>query len=235
MNRFQQVVLYGTVANVLLLLIFPPYDVIVFGRGAVMFDAFHPVFAAPGNRVINGDLLYLLLMAVLVNGAIGWLVLSGPRARPELPHVSPQTLVIGLGLVNLVAVALFPPMEAYAFAQRITVGTFDGFYFAFGDKAKRSIFVPLLYLEVLYVLVNACAFWLAMGLAARAVGRASGPLTMLAQAESLRMRAEAQLRGGVREGAGALERGEDRRKSANPLYAGPERRAGELGRRDDRI
>ena len=206
MNRFQQVVLYGTLGNVFLLLVFPPYDAIVFGRGALMFDAFHPVFAVPGNRVINGDLLYLLLMGVLINGAIAWLLLSGPRARPDLPHVSPQTLVVGLGFINLVVVLMFPPMEAYAFAQRITVGTFDGFYFAFGDKARRSIFVPLLYMEALYVLVNACGFWLAMSMAARAVSQTSGPLTMLAQAETLRMRAEAQIRDGVRDGLGALER-----------------------------
>ncbi len=36
MNRFQRVVLYGAVLNIIVLFLFPPYDAITFGRGAPM-------------------------------------------------------------------------------------------------------------------------------------------------------------------------------------------------------
>ena len=224
MNRFQKVVLGGAVINVLLLFMFPPYDVMAFGRGAPMFDAFYPMFAVPPNRSINGDVLYILAFAVLMNAALAWLLLVAPKAQPEEPRIDAQTLVIAFGMLDLVMVLLFPPMEAFPFVQRITVGSFDGFYFAFGDKARRSIFVPLLYMEVLYVLTNACAFWLAMGIAGRCGPKQSGPLTMLAQADSLRERAASKLLGGIVPAASASKRGPDRRRRHDPAFKGPERR-----------
>ncbi len=224
MNRFQKVVLSGAVVNVLMLILFPPHDVMSFGRGAQMFDAFYPVFAAPANRVINGDVLYILVFSVLANAALAWLLLIAPKGRPEQPRVDPQALVIALGIVNLAAALLFPPMEAFPFAQRITVGTFDGFYFAFGDKARRSLFVPLLYMEVLFILTNACAFWLAMSIAARSGPTESGPMTMLAQSDDLRQRAEEKLLGRIEHAPSVAKRGPDRRQRHDPAYKGPERR-----------
>ena len=225
MNRFQKIVLYGAVANVLVLFLFPPNDVIAFGRGAQMFDAFYPMFAAPPNRVINGDVLYILAFAVLINAALAWLLLAGPKGRPDQPRVDAQMTVIVFGIVNVALALLFPPMEAFPFAQRITVGTFDGFYFAFGDKARRSLFVPLLYMEVIYVVANACAFWLAMSVAARSGPKESGPLTMLAQSDDLRQRAEEKLLGRIEHSPLAAKRGPDRRKRREPSFKGPERRA----------
>jgi len=225
MNRFRKIVLYGTLLNLLLLFLFPPYDVTSFGRGAKMFDAFYPMFAAPPNRSVNGDVLYILAFAVLINAALAWLLLGGPRGRPDEPRVNPQLLVIVFGMLNLGMALLFPPMEAFPFAQRITVGTFDGFYFAFGDKARRSIFVPLLYMEVIFILANACAFWLAMSVAGRAGPQESGPLTMLAQSDALRERAEEKLLGAIEPAPSASKRGPDRRKRRDPAYKGPERRA----------
>lgn len=224
MNRFQKIVLYGAVANILLLFMFPPYDAMAFGRGTQMFDAFYPMFAVPPNRTINGDVLYLLTFAVLINAGLAWLLLAGPKARPEQPRFDPQAVVISFGIANLVMALLFPPMEAFPFAQRITVGTFDGFYFAFGDKARRSLFVPLLYMEVIYVLANACAFWLAMSVASRSGPKESGPLTMLAQSDDLRQRAEEKLVGKIEHSPLAAKRGPDRRKRRDPGYKGPERR-----------
>ena len=37
---------------------------------------------------------------------------------------------------------------------------FDGFYFVFGDKWHRRFYVPLLYFEVLWVLINSALLWL---------------------------------------------------------------------------
>jgi hypothetical protein len=223
MNRFQKIVLYGAVVNVLVLFLFPPYDMTSFGRTR-MFDAFYPMFAVPPNRVINGDVLYLLTFAVLINAALAWLLLAGPKGRPDEPRVDAQTLVIVFGMANLALALLFPPMEAFPFAQRVTVGTFDGFYFAFGDKARRSIFVPLLYMEVLYVLTNACAFWLAMSIAARSGPKESGPMTMLAQSDALRERAHDKLLGKIEHSPLAAKRGPDRRTRRDPGFKGPERR-----------
>ncbi len=223
MNRFQKIVLYGAIINVMVLFLFPPYDLIGVGRGAAMFDAFYPVFSVPVNRTVNGDVLYLLVFGVLINTALGWLLLMGSKSSPGEPRVDPQTVVVVFGIFNLIVVLLFPPMEAFPFAQRITVGSFDGFYFAFGDKARRSIFVPLLYMEVLYVLTNACAFWLAMSIAQRRTGRDPGPLTMFAAADTLRELAARK----VNDSApviSAAKRGPDRRRGSNPAYKGPERR-----------
>jgi hypothetical protein len=220
-NRFQKIVLYGAAVNVLLLFLFPPYDLLVMGRGAPMFDAFHPVFSVPANRVINGDILYLLSFGVLINAGLAWLLLAGPKSNPNEPRIAPQTVVIAFGIVNLAIVMLFPPMEAFAFAQRITVGTFDGFYFAFGDKSRRSIFVPLLYMEGLFVLANACAFWLAMSIAERSV---PAPRGGDAGMRDSRLPVSATSQGVAR--TGVSKRGADRRQFNDPAFRGPERRKG---------
>jgi len=204
MNRFQKIVLCGAALDILVLFLFPPYDLVGVGRGTPMFDAFYPMFAVPPNRVVNGDVLYLFTFAVLINAALAWLLLSASESAPGVPRFEPQAVVMVFGIVNLAVALLFPPMEAFPFAQRITVGTFDGFYFAFGDKSRRSIFVPLLYMEVLFALTSACAFWLAMSVAQRAVSVA--------------------VQGGAVPGAVAARRGPERRKRQDPAYRGPERR-----------
>jgi hypothetical protein len=222
-NRFQKIVLYGAALNVLLLFLFPPYDLLVMGRGAPMFDAFHPVFSVPANRVINGDILYLLTFGVLINAGLAWLLLAGPKSTPNAPRIEPQTVVIAFGIVNLAIVLLFPPMEAFAFAQRITVGTFDGFYFAFGDKSRRSIFVPLLYIEGLFVLANACAFWLAMSIAERSVPATTGGEPAI-RGHDADLPVSATSQGVAR--TGVSKRGADRRQFNDPAFRGPERRRG---------
>ena len=224
MNRFQKIVLCGAALDIFVLFLFPPYDLMGVGRGAPMFDAFYPMFSVPPNRVINGDVLYLFSFAVLINAAFGWLLLAGSKATPGEPRVEAQTVVIVFGMINLVIALLFPPMEAFPFAQRITVGTFDGFYFAFGDKSRRSIFVPLLYMEVLFALTNACAFWLAVSIARRSAGSDPGAHTMLAQADVLRGRAEEMMKRDAQPVTSAPKRGPERRKRRDPGFNGPERR-----------
>ncbi len=160
MNRYQKIVLAGAFLNAVVLMLFPPHDVETLARGAPVFDAFYPVFSAPPYRVINANLLYFSLFAVLANAGLAWLLLSS--GRDDRPRVSPGNLVVIMGFVNLAAVFLFPPFEAQPVAGRFGVGAFEGFDFAFGGGVRRRIFLPLLYIEVLYVLINACAFWLAL-------------------------------------------------------------------------
>ena len=38
--------------------------------------------------------------------------------------------------------------------------SFDGFYFLFGEHAQRALVTPILYLEVILVLVNGALLWL---------------------------------------------------------------------------
>ena len=98
-----------------------------------------------------------------------------------------------MSFVNLVVVLLFPPFEAFPWAGRTTVGTFEGFYFAFGDKARRTIFMPMLTLELIYVLVNSCAYWLLMGVRERQDSEGPGAGTLLVQSDELRRKAQAKL------------------------------------------
>ncbi len=224
MNRYQKIVLFGAAIALCVLFLFPPFNLVTVGRGAPTFDAFYPVFSAPANRVINGDVLYLFAFGVLINAALAWLLLAGSRTSPSEPRVDEQAVVIVFGIVNLAVVLLFPPMEAFPFAQRITVGTFDGFYFAFGDKSRRSIFIPLLYMEGLFVLTSACAFWLAMSVARRSPTGDPGALTMLAQADALRARAAVKLAAGAQPGGTVSKRGPERRARRDYVDKGSDRR-----------
>jgi hypothetical protein len=73
---------------------------------------------------------------------------------------------------------------------RTSFGSFGSFYFAFGGKVRRQIFMPMLTLELVYVLINACAFWLMMGIRERRAPRPEpGPATLLVESDVLRRRA----------------------------------------------
>ena len=160
MNRFQKIVIAGAFANVALLALFPPYDVESLARGAPAFDAFYPVFAAPANGLINGNLLYFALFAAFGNAAAAWgLLASGKDGRPR---IDPGNLVVVMAFANLMVVFLFSPYADVPVSGRFGGGSFDGFYFAFGGTARRTVFLPLLTIEVMYLLLNACAFWLAL-------------------------------------------------------------------------
>lgn len=159
MNPSQAIVLAVAAGNIVLMLLFPPYDSIVLGRGgAQTFDAFYFVFDRHFNKAINADLLLLELYWVLINAAIGWLLLR--KFTPGEEVMSRRTAVIALACANLVLVLLFPPFENYASTMRLSGTYFDGFHFVFGDKWQRRFYVPLLYMEVLWVLINAGVLWL---------------------------------------------------------------------------
>ncbi|MSQ53827.1 MAG: hypothetical protein EXR31_00510 [Betaproteobacteria bacterium] len=201
-------------------------------RGVRYFDAFHPAWAVPPNRTINSDLLFFAVYGVVGNAVASFLLLSRPHP------IAPRYIVLIMALLNLVVVLLFPPFEAFPWAGRTTVGSFDGFYFAFGDKSSRRIFMPLLTMEMIYVLLNACAFWLLMGMRERKREPTAGALTMLAQSDALQQQADAlkghadvlRRRAGEKldknkPGAGSIWlRGPDRRKRRDPSFKGPDRR-----------
>ncbi len=65
-------------------------------------------------------------------------------------------------MANLALVLLFPPFENYASTLRAVSTHFDCFYFVFGDKWQRHFYIPLLYMEVLWILINAGLMWLVL-------------------------------------------------------------------------
>ena len=159
MNRSQAIVLVIAVANIALMLLFPPMDSIALGRGgAQTLDAFYFVFDRHYNKIINSNLLLIELYWVLANSAIAWLLLK-KREVSQIAEVRRTGVMVFL-VANLALVWLFPPFENYASTSRLAGTHFDGFYFVFGDKWQRHFYVPLLYMENLWVLINAAVIWL---------------------------------------------------------------------------
>ena len=158
MNPSRRILLIIAAANITLMLLFPPYDSIVIGRGAPSLDAFYFVFDRQYNKVVNTDLLFLQLIWVLLNVLFAWLLLGDKAPGKRLATRRTGTLLFVIA--NLALILLFPPFENYASSSRFSGTYFDGFYFLFGDKWQRQIYVPLLYLEVLWVCINGALLWL---------------------------------------------------------------------------
>lgn len=195
MNRFQKLVLVLAAANAILIALFPPYDVESLA-GTPVFDAFHPVFAAPHNSLVNANLLYTALFGVFANAAVLWLALaSGKDGRPRF---DPGNLVVILAIVNLALVFLFPPYETPPVSGKFGGGGgFDGFQFALGGTGRRTIFIPLLYIEVIFALFNACVAWLVLRERAVATVMDEAIGEMISEDEQSKAEIEARIKQGV--------------------------------------
>lgn len=158
MNGSQLIVLVVAACNIGIMLLFPPFDSIGLGRGMQTFDAFYFVFDRQFNKAVNTNLLLIQLYWVLANAALAWLLLRnhGAGSAPGSRRIG----VLVFLTLNLALVFLFPPFENYASTTRLTGTYFDGFHFVFGDKWQRRFYVPLLYMEVLWVTINAGVLWL---------------------------------------------------------------------------
>jgi hypothetical protein len=161
MNRQQAIALTIAAANLILMLLFPPYDYLSIERGNVpTFNGFHYAFGAHLNQMLNGNFLILEVIVVLINTGISWLLLRGPAVPPGLFGNRYQKAVLTLVALNLVAILLFPPFENYIAITKATLPTFDGFYFLFGNNVQRQIVTTILYIEVALVLINGGLLWL---------------------------------------------------------------------------
>ncbi len=159
MNKSQAALLAVACVNLAVMLLFPPYNSVVIGiRGVTTFDAFYFAFDTHPNRIVYTDLLQLEIYWVLVNGATGWLLLRNFSHRNH--RISRRSALLIAVILNLALAFLFPPFENYASTLRLSGSYFDGFYFLFGDKWNRRLFVPLLYLETLWILINGAVLWL---------------------------------------------------------------------------
>src|SRR6059036_2531753 len=162
MNKFQLTVLIAALANLALMLIFPPFNgQSLLRAGPASFDAFYPAFDAPVTATLNSGLLYLEIFSVLVNAVLAWLLLQGAAQEPSRPRVRWQSVLQWLVIANLLLVLLFPPFETQPDRA------FEGFRFALSGSVQRGIFLPFLFLELFLLALDAAALWLAFGFVAR--------------------------------------------------------------------
>ena len=160
MNQRQLIALALAAANLILVLLFPPYDYQSLQRHVATFDGFYFVFGGHPNRGLNVDFLALEISVILINTGIAWLLLR-QRALAHMGGVNrAQRIVLGMVAVNLVLILLFPPFENYKAITRATLPTFEGFYFVFADNTQRQLVSLLLFIEVALVLVNGGLLWL---------------------------------------------------------------------------
>lgn len=236
MNKYQRVVVIVAAIDIALMFLFPPFMDNPLRRGAVPgFDGFYFFFSAYGAKRIHNELLTLQVLFVAINALLAWLLLDQQTAKGATPEFR-YTRAIALFLAGNIALLLaFPPFESFSSLARFELPGFDGFYFIFGDKRNRNIYIPLLYLEITLVVINVLAIWLLFNTLRRAELFAKEKILELAQAlppeqlteVSKTLGYKAVHPGGTEAPHGPhLGAGPDRRKYQDPRYRGPERRKG---------
>ncbi len=161
MNRNQKIALWVGLFNLVFLLLFPPYDSLsLLDANALVFAGFNFVFARAANEVINTDVLFLEVVVLAVNVAIAWLLLRDTKPGNGRKRFNLQNGVLLMVAINLTVILLFPPFEYVYAVTKAVVPTFQGFYFIFSAGPMLTIITPILYLEVIFVLVNGALLWL---------------------------------------------------------------------------
>jgi hypothetical protein len=231
MNRYQRLLVIVAAIDVLLTVLFPPFSDRPLLRGASPnFSGFLPLFSALGQKPLHVELLTLQLMFIVANLLAGILALR-TRREQELPRFGFGFGIGCFAFVNLAILLLFPPFTTYSSVLRVTAPSFDGFYFVWGNRSARPIYVPLLYLELVFVTVNALALYLVFGVLRRSddiyrrhlvhVAASMSPQQLARLSETMRRRLAAAH---AKDNPSTLGRHEDRRRAADPGYRGPERR-----------
>jgi hypothetical protein len=161
MNQNQAITLIVAAGNTIIIMLFPPFDVYSIATGAMpVFGGFDFYFNRTQYMVVNSGVLILELIVVLINTGIAWL-LFGTKYSPGKrrgPNLQITTLVVVA--VNLLAILLFPPFESVYAISKATLPTFEGFYFIFSQQPKHVIVTTILYLEVIFVLINGALCWM---------------------------------------------------------------------------
>ncbi len=159
MNKHQRVMLIIATINLLLLLLFPPYDYLSYARHNVPnFDGFLFAFGHHPNSAVNSSFLCIEIVIVLINTMIAWLLLQ-ERARLRRRLDRQNLVLLGVAL-NLLLALLFPPFQDHYTASEALLPSFDGFYFLFGDNSMRVIVANVLWVEVMFVLINGAMLWM---------------------------------------------------------------------------
>lgn len=233
MNKYQRLAIIVALIDALIMVFFPPFNNQPLAKGVLpSFDGFYPLLAQLGGKPLYKELLTLQLIFVGVNTLSAWLVLQSKKHHDDIPDFS---FTYGIGwflLVNLAVIFTFPPFEPYQSLVRSPGSSFDSFYFIFGHRSQRPFFAPLLYLECVFVVVNALAFWLLFNAVKRndeATRQRIMQLTEDLPDDALQKISEdiqhklAEHQAPSRE---PLGRGEDRRHNGSGYFPGNERRSG---------
>jgi hypothetical protein len=164
MNSNQKIVLGITAASLALILFFPPFDQFSIANSRVpVFAGFYLYFTPPPLGVINTSLLLLEVFVVLINAGFAWLALRdkpGPAGSPPATRIGYQNAVLIFAGLNLILVMVFPPLESVFALTNAALPSFEGFYFIFTKHPNHTVVTTLLYLEVIFILVNAALAWL---------------------------------------------------------------------------
>jgi hypothetical protein len=106
-------------------------------------------------------MLLLEAFVVLINAGIGWLLLQD-KPRPPSPRrrIGYQNAALIFAGVNLILILLFPPFESIFALTNAAIPTFEGFYLVFNRHPNHVIVTTLLYIEVIFILVNSAIAWL---------------------------------------------------------------------------
>jgi len=160
MNRNQAIALAVAVANVSLILLFPPFDVYSIATSQLpVFGGFDFYFRRNQHMVVNTSVLVLEMLVVLINASIAALLLSTKKPDLMRRRIGLQNAALLVVAINLVVILLFPPFESVFALTKATLPTFEGFYFIFARQPNHVIVTTMLYLEVIFVLVNGALFW----------------------------------------------------------------------------
>ena len=162
MNRKQKIALWLGMANLAVILLFPPFDSFSFtDTKALIFAGFQFVFSRGSNEILNTDVLFLEIVVLLVNIGVAWLLLRDARhALGTKRHFNYQNAILLVVAANLTVILLFPPFEYFYAITSALLPTFQGFYFIFTAGPMLTIVTPILYLEVVFVLFNGAVLWL---------------------------------------------------------------------------
>lgn len=161
MNRNQAIALAISAVNIVLVMLFPPFDIYSIAASKTpVFGGFHFTLNRTQYMVVNTSVLLLELFVVLINTGIAWLLLRSRKPKAAQRHVSLQNATLMLVAVNLVLIVLFPPFESVFTITKATVPTFEGFYFIFARQPNHVVVATILYLEVVFMLINGALFWL---------------------------------------------------------------------------
>lgn len=161
MNRYQRIAVRIAAVNLLLILLFPPFDEHSIATAfPPAFSGFYFVLSAPFYAQVNFSMLTLEVMVVLVNTGIAWLLLRDRASGAEKPKLSLQNAVLIATGANLILMLLFPPFTTVYTLTNAVPPIFEGFSFIFNQDPNHAIATSMLYLEVIFILVNGGLFWL---------------------------------------------------------------------------
>ena len=236
MNKYQRLVIIIAMIDALMMVLFPPFNSQPLAKGMLpSFDGFYPLLTTLGGKLLYKELLTLQLMFVGANTLTAWLVLQNKKYHDDIPEFAFMQGIACFVAVNLALIFAFPPFEPYQSLIRSTGSTFDSFYFIFGDRSQRPIYAPLLYLECVFIVINALTLMLLFNAVKRGdeatrrkIMRLTNDLpdeTLLEIREAIEHKIE-EHHAHDKQAQQSLGRSTDRRHHNDPNYRGPERRKG---------